>query len=308
MRAEAGIRATQPRWRALAHFLLIGLVLFGARHALGGTSEPDRIELQVTVSASASPAAIALAVQEEILVDLALRSGWARGDPLVADRLARNMRFGDDRSAAESSSVLLDRANSLGMQRSDPVARRRLSTLARRALGASPSEVPPTDALLAAYARAHADRYFRPAAVRFSQLLLSAERRGTSLEADAAALALRFADSPPAPSDAGAWSDPTLLAHQVGSLDERRIDARFGPGFGRQLLDAATGRWVGPLRSTYGLHFVWIHEHLGESLPPVDEIRAALTRDLLAERRDERVRAALRWLRSGYRIQLVRTP
>ena len=293
-------------WRVLAHFLLIGLVLLGARKALSRASEP-LVELVVTVPRAASSRAVEIAVDEEILVDLALREGWAESELVVRDRLARNMRFAGDGTANDDGEALLARAAELGMDRSDPVVRRYLSTLARRALGASPRDTVVSDGDLLAYARAHRERYTRPASVRFSHVFVSAERHGGDLDAAAARLGARLAAGV-APQAVAELSDPTLLPLHPAALDEGRIDARFGRGFGAQVLLAPVGRWSGPLRSSFGLHFVWVHERSAAELPALGDMRAALSQDLRREQREARVRGALTELRSRYRLRLERTP
>lgn len=285
--------------RRLLHFVAIGAVLFGTRQALSDdVLEPA--PLRVEVPADASPAAIEAAVNEAMLLDVALRAGWATTDPVVRDRLVRNMRFsggeGDDRA-------LLDAALRLDMARRDPVARRRLIENARALLiqRGTPS---PSDAELSAYRRDHRERFTRPGKQRIHQIFVSAERHGPDMAARAEAIGARL--STLTPSEARPLSDPILLGTDLGWLDARRLDASLGVGTAEALVDADLQRWIGPVRTTFGLHYFWIEARRPPTLPPLAAIRAEVVE---AWRKDAQARAlatALERLRSTYDVEVVR--
>jgi len=297
--------------RSLLQFLLIGAVLFGARYAIGHRSNaPPPPRVVVSVSREATAVEVARAVDEALLFDLAMRSGWVGSDPLVRDRLARNLRFADDAREGDGASPeakLVQRALDLGMHRTDAVVRQRLIGRARAALAAAPAAMP-NDAELGEHARANSARFARPSAASFTHIFLSAERRGSSLGADAGAMAERLADAPPAPGQAPHLSDPLLLPSNLRSTDMRRIDASFGPGFAQHVMAAPLRRWTGPVRSSYGLHFLWVAERGKDRLPPLAEIRQRVASDLKRERHRARLREALDRLRASYDIRIERLP
>jgi hypothetical protein len=45
------------------------------------------------------------------------------------------------------------------------------------------------------------------------------------------------------------------------------IKKQFGDEFGRNLLDIKPGRWVGPIRSGFGRHLLFVRERLHGSMP-----------------------------------------
>jgi parvulin-like peptidyl-prolyl isomerase len=59
---------------------------------------------------------------------------------------------------------------------------------------------------------------------------------------------------------------------------------------------------VGPVRSSYGLHLVWVDERSPARVPPLAAVRSQVAHRLLAERGEERLRARLRTLRARYEI------
>ena len=52
-----------------------------------------------------------------------------------------------------------------------------------------------------------------------------------------------------------------------------------------------TGRWVGPVRSTYGLHIVLLPEREDAKAPTLVEVRPLVEREFTAERRRKQLDA-----------------
>lgn len=285
--------------RRLLHFLALGAVLFASRQALS-EDELEPAPLRVEVPASASPAAVAAAVNEAMLLDVALRAGWARTDPVVRDRLVRNMRFagseGDD-------AVLLKSALQLDMARRDPVARRRLVESAR-ALLIRRGTREPSEAELQAYHRDHADRFTRPGKQHLHQVFVSAERHGEQLTERAADVGRQLAERTPAQSRD--LSDPILLGFDLGWVDARRLDASLGLGTAEALAEAEPEVWIGPVRTTFGLHFFWIAARRPPTLPPLSAIRAEVAQAWRAEAEIRALSTALERLRHTYHVEVVR--
>ncbi|MCC6521861.1 MAG: peptidyl-prolyl cis-trans isomerase [Polyangiaceae bacterium] len=291
-------------WRTLAGFFLIGLVLLGARRAWRAEEPPGRARLVVHVAPDASAAEVERAIDDAVLAAFAARAGWARHDPVVRDRLVRNVRFVEpDAGAGIDDDGCVARALALGMDASDPVVRSRLVWLGREVLARLAAE-PPSDDALGTYLAAHPDRFLRPAAVRFLQVLVGAERHGVALADDAAALGARLATL--GPDEGRPLSDPSVLPAEVALASERRIDALFGLGFGAAVLAAPEGRWAGPLRSSYGLHFVWVRERAAGVLPALADVRSEVRAAYDHDAREAHVRQALRRLRAAYAVELAR--
>src|SRR5207253_3037426 len=95
-----------------------------------------------------------------------------------------------------------------------------------------------------------ADRYRRAETITFTQVYLDPARRGARLEADTARILAALRSGRPA-EGAG---DPFLL----GSTFTRRSQAEIRRLVGDRVADwtaqATLGDWLGPVRSTYGVH------------------------------------------------------
>jgi hypothetical protein len=262
----------------ILHFLLIGVALFvGYGLVSRDRSEGDRI-----------------VVSRAVVDDLArqYRARWNR--PPGDDELARLVE------AHVRDEVLYREGVALGLDRDDPVIKRRvrqkLELIAEEALAAEA----PTDAQLVAFMEAHADRFRRPPRLSFEQVLLEAGLPEARIEAAAAAVldALgRGAD----PSTQGA---ATLLPGRVEGLALDLAARDFGADFVQRLQALPPGRWSGPVRSGFGVHVVRVNELVPAELPPLDAVRAAVLRDWELDRRQRSAEDAYRRMRGRYVVTI----
>lgn len=287
------------RLRTLALFFLCGGLLHGLRQGLSERPAPPEVTVVVRQGQDEAEA-----IREELLVREGLGAGWALTDPVIRDRLVRNMRFaeGQGGDAVGDDDALLARAVSLDMHTTDPVVRRRLMWHARQKLRAAIELPTPSDEVLRAHLQQHLSEFQTPARLHFKQLFLSAQRRGAALEADAqalgAALGGRGEQDPQLPP-----TDPSLLPRTMHE-SASRIDARFGEGFARQLVRAPLSRWSGPYRSTFGVHFVWLHGRTAASHPALGDVRPRVLRHWQVATRDREMQARIRSLEARYAVRV----
>ena len=203
------------------------------------------------------------AVREEILYREALRLGLDRGDPIVRRRLAEKMTF-----------MLEDNA-----QLPAPGARE-----------------------VEAYFAAHAERYREPRRTTFRHVYLNGDRRADP-QRDAADL-LRVVRA----GGADGWrraGDPFPLLKEYTDRIDREIAELFGADFASALDGLPAGEWHGPLDSALGTHLVQVLNRRTPRRPALDDVREQVVPDLLAAQRRDQNRATLRALRERYD---VRTP
>jgi len=300
------------RWQAmlrmpLLHFLLLG----GALFALQPRSTPaltleagqrDRLRQGFERREARPPtgpelaALIDRAIDEEVLVREAWRSGRLRHDGTVVNRLVLLGRFlGPEREAAPEAA--LRRARELGLDRSDPVIRRYLAERTRLALASEADHPPPDRAALAAHLAAHRERFRIPERLRFVHVFVSARRPHPT--ARAAAIGHTLTDT--SADGAATLGDPFPRGPRI--LASRAELARdFGAEFVGTLDPAARGRWQGPLPSAYGLHWVRLEDPVPARDPRLDEVLPQVQQDLLETRRARHLRRRLDELRASYQI------
>ncbi len=270
--------------RPLLHFLAIGAAL----HALDARLDAGR----------RSPPPPALS-DEELLYREARALGLERSDPLVRRRLVRDMRFAGA-GPAESDDALFAEALALGLDERDLVVRRRLVQRLVLELSAQARRQEPSEAELAACLARHAERFALPARLQLSQLFLSRQRRGDALAEDARALLAELVAARVGPQVAAERGDPLPPPVELGWRSQRELAASFGEDFARAAFALEPGAWRGPLRSSYGLHLVFVHAHEPSRLPPLAAVRAAVREALLEERATALLEERLGWLRAGH--------
>ena len=310
--------------RHLVRFFVLGALLYFAKGGLQQErGQPALPTLRVVIKDSASDAELERAIDEAVLVEQAVARAGALLDPVVREQLlvamrGRPRREGAEREPeAEDDAALLERAVALGLHRADPVARQRLMFQAEQLLMARAQSAQVADAELTRYLGQHAERYATPPRFSFTHVFLSRTRRGAALAGDAAKLLTRLSreqrSEPAAPLGArteppasASLGDPTLLPRSFDESPAVTVDARFGPGFASALRDLPEGVWSGPVPSAYGLHLVLIRAQLPGRPPALAEVRARVLADYRHDQRRSVLRAQLRALRSGYRLDVRR--
>lgn len=273
--------------RPLLGIVLLGTALFLVTRLEIGEPPVEPMPLRVSVDARADTHAIERATDDAILLAFAERAGFVHRDPAIRARLDLNVRFVDPSLEGDAA---IDEAMRLEMHRTDPVVHARLLWLARETL-ASATRAHPTDATLEAYLRTHPERFARPDAITFEQVLVSRHRADFDVRVEAVGAAPNIA-----------LSDPSLLPTRVADASPRRIDARFGRGFADRMPDAID-TWT-RIDSTFGAHFVRVLERKSGALPPLDAIRTRVEHEWERDDRPRRVREALDRMRAAYRIEL----
>jgi hypothetical protein len=304
----------------LLHFMLLGALLFAARwatddgRALGfgremivvTAADVERLRRGWTAETGHAPsaaelqAAIRRDADEEMLVREARRLGLDRIDPIVRARLVQNLRFvhagqggGDDEHA------LLAEADALGMSSRDAVARRRLVQAMEQRLG-TPARIGAVE--VRDYVTRHPGRYEMPARIAFRHVFFSADRRGAQLER--VALAARPGSGAGGENTDVPVSDPFLLGAAFPPLSQAEIARAFGAGFARAVMQVPERTWSGPLRSTYGLHYVFIEAKVEGALADAVTVERQAYYALLEEREQQTARAAVMALRRHYPLQV----
>ena len=266
----------------LFHFLLLGAVIFfiaGRSHSIGVASGEKIVVTQRHI--------------ESIVVGFSRT--WMR--PPTQEEMQGLV---DDYVREE---VLYREAKAMGLDQDDIIVRRRMrqkfeflsEDLAARS-------GPPNEQELEAYLRQYADKYREEPRLTFEHIFFNREKHGKSAEADAKAVLARLTGKNGAAIDVEKLGDALLLPFRFEKVSAGETARLFGENFGKQLVSVQTGNWAGPLESNYGLHLVRVDEHLPGAAPQLANVREAVLRDLLSERRKQELDAQYAKLRARYMI------
>ena len=265
----------------LLHFLLLGAVLFAAHGLLarGAGSEPGRI--------------VVTQGQIESMALLFSRT-WQRppSDEELQGLIRNHVR----------EEVLYREGVALGLDRDDPIVRRRVAQKLEFATEHAEA-AEPSDGDLQAYLDLHPGVFMAEPKITFRHIYLNPRRHEKTLASDVQRMLneLNSPASAPAVSDLG---DPTTLPLDFDKATASRIKNTLGYKFWKTLDQIAPGPWTGPVESGYGMHLVQVSERVEPRIPSLAEVREAVKRDWLLARRLEAGERSYRKLLQRYTVAI----
>lgn len=185
----------------------------------------------------------------------------------------------------------------MGLDRDDPVVRRRIGQKVEF-IAEGPAPAAPTTAELQAWLDSHANDYSIEPVYTLRQVYFDPARHGERLDADIAT-ALRALER--GNTVAG---DGTMLPPDLDKAPAYDVARTFGTEFEVALRTLPEGGWQGPVRSGFGLHLVQLASRDGGRPATLDEVRAAVERDLLHARAEEANKAFYAKLRANYAVRV----
>ena len=269
----------------LLHFLVLGAALFGLFSMVDKKDAEAPTKIVVSTSRAATLAEGFTRTWRRPPTEQELQG-------LVEDYIRDEIFYREGRAA--------------GLDRDDFVIRRRVRQK-MEFLAEDMAAAEPSDEQLAAHLASNPERFRTEDRLTFRQVFLSATRRGSALEGDAKQIAVML-DLTSAPVDTATIGDPFLLGEEFREISRSDVARTFGQGFAEQLSTVASGRWQGPIPSSFGAHFVFVDERATGSLPPLATVRDAVRREWQNARRIEAEHKLYRTLRDRYQIVVEAPP
>jgi hypothetical protein len=264
-------------WREpLVHFLMIGAGLF---LLFGLTRDPDTNAVSRIV---VSPGRI-----EQLAANF--ERTWMR-PPTEAEVTGLISEFVRDE-------VYYREALALGLDKDDPLIRRRMRQKLEFALEDLSAEEAPSDEVLLDFLQQHQDRFTIKARVAFEQLYLNPDNH-QNLKADAESI-LASLRAEAAPEGLG---DPIMIGQKFALATQSEISRQFGGAFALEVFALNSEDWSGPLYSGLGVHLVRVTARQEGRLLTLAEIRDRIEREWQAQRRKEFKDKAYQKLLEGYEV------
>jgi hypothetical protein len=219
-------------------------------------------------------------------------------DTVVYQRLLRNMRFlqmGGDQTDEELYRMALDMRLHLG---DEVIKRRMIQVMEQLMLAANPPAAPTEEEIAAEFEERREELRRAP---RFSIEHIYFNRKR---EADAESVIAEINEKNLTAEQARELSSPFLPGYRFTRQTPDQLARHFGSSFVENLLQAEpeAGQWVGPVRSTYGVHYVWVSEMEPSRDATLDEVRQQLQRDLESRAKETALREGIAALREHYEI------
>ena len=247
------------------HFLLLGAAIFVAHRLVSGRTDNQPGKILITQGQITS-------------MVIGFSRTWQR--PPTREELEGLIR---DRVREE---VYSREAIAMGLDRDDPIIRRRLQQKLAFVTDDVAAVAEPTDAELADYLKAHAAGFGVDRKFTFSQVYLDPTARREHLTQDANELLIQLRQQG-RDVDLSSLGDAFLLEHRFEAAPTTEIAKQFGDKFVTKLADAPIGQWFGPVESAYGVHLVFVEERTEGHLPALAEVLDAVRREWTNARRLE---------------------
>jgi parvulin-like peptidyl-prolyl isomerase len=258
----------------LLHFMLIGLGLF---MLYGLVSPADSASRTITIS-------------QGQVDELRRQYSALWGGPPTARQLTALIE------AQVRDEVLYREGMAQGLGSDDPVIKRRIRQKVEVMAEEEGSDAAPKDAVLDAYLQNHREKFVKPAKLSFEQIYFNPQGPDTPESVAAARAKLAAGASP------SSFGQPTMLPAQVNTTDADLVARDFGADFAAAVAKLPVGQWSGPIGSGVGVHLVKLTALQPPGVPPLAEIRAAVTREWENDRRVAANEASYKRARARYDV------
>lgn len=304
------------------HFVVLGVVFYQLQIALfpepkvviGPLSETRiaTLKQQWLTSTGRQPSQdqvaryIAVELDRDMLLQRAIDLDLHLGDPIVYQRLILNMNFlqlADGASDAE----LFDRAIAMRMHLDDEVVKRRLiQRMEQRLLANAPPMKPTIKDIEAAYVQRR-EALRRPPLYSIEHVFFPTDR-----EQDNPSVIASITREGLDLQAARTLGAPFLQGHRFLRQSPDQLARNFGKSFVVSLKEAVSqsaitqsggGRWVGSIRSAYGLHYVWLSEFEPARDVELREVKQQLLTDLEYTAGKKALQCAVAALRAEFDIR-----
>ncbi len=219
-------------------------------------------------------------------------------DTVVYQRLLRNMHFlglGEGKTDQE----LYEQALEMRLHLGDEVVKRRLIQIMEQLMLAANPPRQPTEAELSAAFDERKEELRRPPRYSIEHIYFNRER-----EAEVESIVATVTEQNLSAEQARSLSSPFLPGYRFQRQTPDQLARHFGSAFVMNLEQAQpeVNQWVGPIRSTYGLHLVYVSELEASRDATLDEVRVQLDRDLRSVARSKALAESIDRLRQEYEV------
>lgn len=259
----------------LLHFVVAGAVLFGVYGLVGG--DEDSAARRIVVS------------QRRLrLIATRFERTWMRS-PTAAELSG----LVDDWVMEE---ILYREATLLGLDRDDLIVRRRMRQKMEFLADDWSAGADPSDEQLSRFLAEHPELFEQPERLDFQQVFVAAGEGEGSARAEALLARLRAGESP--------LGDATMLPRVLEDATRDQIVASFGEAVAIELASAPVGAWLGPVRSDFGWHLLYVATRRPATMPGLGETRDVVLREWSSDRRRQGRRRFEEGLLSQYEIEI----
>lgn len=275
------------RWlrEPLFHFLIIGALLFviyDVRQRKGAGADASR--------------RIQFSADDVRLLDASFEAQWSR-PPTAPEHSA--LVEGKVREE-----ILYREALALGLDREDPIVKRRVAQKMEFLADDASTLREPTAAELHAFFDTNTARFAQPSRVTFRHLYFSPAQRGDHARKDAEAVLQTLAGQPTDSPPGAGLADTFMFQDYYSDFSTEQLEPEFGSKFVEELLRTKPGSWQGPILSSRGWHLALVEAIVPARAPNFAEAEPLVKSAWLAAQINAASEKAYQRLRAKYDIIL----
>jgi hypothetical protein len=190
----------------------------------------------------------------------------------------------------------------LGLDKNDIVITRRIRQKIDFIAEESVKRPTVTEQILNDYLSSHAEIFRQESLFTFKQVFFDEKKQGQQLNNNLQQSLVRLTNQPEA--DITALGNASFLALNYKSITQSQVERLFGQHFSKQLASTQMKTWLGPIRSGYGLHLVYLVKKDTGKLPQLSEVRQKVLREWENEQRQYSIKAYYRQLLKKYPVSI----
>jgi peptidyl-prolyl cis-trans isomerase C len=272
----------------LVQFLLIGALIYGA-YSLYGLADEIADEKIVIVDTNRIESFIGQ-----------WQSRWKR--PPTKSELDGII------NAYIEEEVLYRQAVAIGLNKDDPITRRRIAQKLVFLTKNIALLKEPEDGELERYFNDNLKEYRQPDQVSFIQIFIDPDKRDKTTLVDAKTLLakLKVAGIPNAKT--ANMGDRFMQENQFSEISELGIRRLFGGGFSESVMKLEPDKWHGPVLSGFGVHLVYVFEHKIAPSPDFAKVRDKVLADWQSGQQEKFNADFIANLNSTYEIVIAEIP
>ena len=243
---------------------------------------------------------VAAELDRDMLFQRAIQLELHLYDTVVYQRLLRNMRF-LQLAEGKSDQALYEEALAMRLHLGDEVVKRRLIQVMEQLMLAANPPQPVAEAALLAEFEKRREELRRSARYSIEHLYFNRER-----ESDIDTVIATIAEQNLSATQAREMSSPFLPGYRFKRQTPDQLARHFGAAFVKNLQEAdpQPGSWRGPIRSTYGLHYVWVSDVEVDRDATLEEVRGQLLRDLESREKAAALQDSITTMRDSFEVRL----
>ena len=201
--------------------------------------------------------------------------------------------------------VLYREALAMGLDKNDPVVRRRMAQKVKFISENIITIDTPSDDVLQSYLDTHPSKYQLAGEITFRHIYFNPAKHDVSMEDEAKQLLTKLLDVNSG-IDVNNVGDSFLHGTIFTNLKEFELNRLLGKEFTQELFKQAVGKWAGPLTSGYGLHLIYIESKIATQTASLVMAKQSVLKDWMNDERKKANEAFVLNLREQYKVNIAK--